>query len=107
MSSKKKVTPKAPTPVAKYKNGGKVFLCIYCFAGPGMILEGRVKNVITTEYSKSLDGGPLQNHAPDPQFKYLISTARGDFEPAEWNVFPSYAEAAKYFGVQFTINLVK
>jgi hypothetical protein len=105
MSTKKKTTtPKAEDSKAKYKNGGKVFLCVYCFAGPGLILEGQIQNVITTEYPKSPES--MQRPA-EHKFKYLISTAKGDFEIQEWNVFPSYVEAAKYFGVQFTVNLVR
>jgi hypothetical protein len=100
--SKKKVT-KAPEAKAKYKNGGKVFLCIYCFGGPGMILEGQIQNVVTTEYPRSLNSANMQA-PPDHQFKYLIATAKGEFEFAEYNVFPSYVEAAKYFGAQFTVN---
>lgn len=99
MSSKKSKPVATVVPKPKFANGNKVFILCYVFAGPGKILQGEITRSDAYTQPKKSDNGKITSN--ETFFSYIIATALGVFEVNQWQVYPTYLEAAKVFGENF------
>lgn len=104
MSTKKKAVTKTPEPKARYENGNRVFILCYVFSGPGLILEGEVTRSDSFKHPIKSENGKIIGN--EIFFSYIIQTAKGAFEVNQFQVYPSFFEAAKVFAKSF-LTLLK
>jgi hypothetical protein len=102
MSTKKKVTPKAPEAKAKYNISGKVFFINYA-GSKAEILEGQIESIQSTKFPEKDNLGKIRGYST--LFDYDVTTKRGGMLVSEFNLFPSYQAAASEFGKSFLLLL--
>lgn len=103
MPTKKKVIPKPVESKPRYQNGNKVFICNYANAGAGQILEGEIKRIVGTSDPVVNENGKIIGS--DTKFTYFVKTVKGEFEFAQYNVYPNFQAAAAAFSKGFVYLL--